>query len=500
MPTWLRRLWFIPTATLIVVAGVAVWIYTRLTPSAPEWLNSLFVVLEGLAVLVAGLGGLAELTGFSLRELVVGRRVEDTPTAPPAQPLVEVRVVPQTERPPIVTPLQAPAEVPNWVGREAEVERLLNLFRRTAAAGEAQVAAITGETRTLAGLVGMGGIGKTALAIHIARCLHDDYPDGVLWLELRQRPEGAPADLMRLLADVAAQFGQADMVERIQELPQRAAFVRSLLADKRVLMVLDDVVDNRQLELLLPGSPCCAVLVTSRLTNLPALLGSESARLDRFTHQEAEALFRSALQGRKPERLDAGPKALADVIDLCGGLPLALAVAAGWLAANPNRSLSPLRSLLEDRQHRLNILKHADKEVRAAFELSYDDLTDDLKRCFRCLAVLASPTFGVTHGMNAALCEFEPNGKIVIPKALFPTAQHSYFTIDLPVPVAAEQTVRVSLIQKDAVESAGFSILPGAPKRCIVPLGNLKPNVPADFQIEPANGAAIVQMDCFCVC
>ncbi len=112
----------------------------------------------------------------------------------------------------------------------------------------------------------------------------------------------------------------------------------------------------------------------------------------------------------------------------------------------------------------------------------------------------ASPTFGVTHGMNAALCELEPNGKIVIPNAVTRTADHSYFTIDLTVPVDTEQTVRVSLIQKGAIDSAEFSILPAAPKRCIIPLKNLTPNIPADFQIEPANGPATIQMDCLCLC
>jgi len=377
---------------VILVPPVLYYLYY---PWAGKTLSKETLTTIGVILLIAA-GWVAFAKNLiELWQKLTKAQASPSSSSPTPESRIEVTVVPQSERPPIVTPLQAPAEVPNWVGREAEVERLLNLFRRTAAAGEAQVAAITGETRTLAGLVGMGGIGKTALAIHIARCLHDDYPDGVLWLELRQRPEGVPADLMRLLADVAAQFGQADMVERIQELPQRAAFVRSLLADKRVLMVLDDVVDNRQLELLLLGGPCCAVLVTSRLTNLPALLGNESVRLDRFTSQEAEALFRKALEGRQPERLDAEPEALAGVIELCGGLPLALAVAAGWLAANPNRSLSRLRNLLKDRRRRLDTLKHADKEVRAAFELSYDDLTDDLKRCFRRLAVLASPTFGV---------------------------------------------------------------------------------------------------------
>lgn len=299
---------------------------------------------------------------------------------------------PAERRPPI--PFQAPPEVPNWVGREEETWELLAAFCQGMEAGRAPVAAITGQTRhTLAGLVGMAGIGKTALAIHLAHRLRDHYPDGVLWLRLRQ-PDGTPADLMRLLADVAAAYGLGEATEGQRTLEARAGFVRSLLARQRALLVLDDVVENHQLDYLLPGGETCAVLVTSRRTALPTLLGRPSIRLDRLPRDDAAALFHSALQDRNPQRLDAELEALAQIIELCDGLPLALAICAGWLAKDQRRPLSSLRARLADAQHRLDTLKHADKEVRAAFDLSYADLGEPLKRCFRRLAVFASPTFG----------------------------------------------------------------------------------------------------------
>jgi hypothetical protein len=163
-------------------------------------------------------------------------------------------------------PFQAPPDLANFVGRERELDEL----RKALADG--------GGTAALCGLKGMGGIGKTAIAIHLAHQMRDQFPDGVLWA----RPD--ISEPMTILAAFAQAYG-ADVASLPDE-ASRAAFVRQLLSDKRVLIVLDNVVEAEPLRWLLPGGKCCAVVVTSRNRNVLERAGLRVVDVDRLPEEE----------------------------------------------------------------------------------------------------------------------------------------------------------------------------------------------------------------------
>ncbi|MGQ0841353.1 BTAD domain-containing putative transcriptional regulator [Actinokineospora sp.] len=217
-----------------------------------------------------------------------------------------------------------PRDVPDFTGRAAEVARLDALAR----AGGVPVAVIDG----------MPGVGKTALAVHLAHRLAPDYPDGQLHLDLRGALSPAVA-LDRLLRAVGV--GDEDLP---CDLAARAALWRAELVGRRLLIVLDDAVCAEQVRPLLPGSPGCLVLVTARGA-LPALDGVCAITLDPPAAEEAAELFR-AVAG--DWRADAEPDAVAEVVRLCGGLPAALRAAAARLRGRPTWTVGRLVARLAE--------------------------------------------------------------------------------------------------------------------------------------------------------
>ncbi|MEU7900458.1 BTAD domain-containing putative transcriptional regulator [Nonomuraea sp. NPDC049152] len=266
------------------------------------------------------------------------------------------------------TPRQLPADVADFTGREREVEGIAAALR----AGETSALVVSA-------VAGVGGVGKTTLAVHVAHQLTGDYPDGQLFVDLRGA--GAkPVEPTTVLGSFLRALGQDDLPE---ELAERAALYRSVLADRRILVVLDNASDVGQVRPLLPGSPRCGVLVTSR-ARLTGLTGARQVDLEVLGPIEALELFTRIVGEHRvaPER-----GAALDLVAACGFLPLAIRIAAARLAARPNWSVATMRDRLSDERRRLAELRAGDLAIEATFSLGYEQLDAAHSRAFRLLAV-----------------------------------------------------------------------------------------------------------------
>lgn len=266
---------------------------------------------------------------------------------------------------------QLPAQVPDFTGRGDEVTALTGLL--TAATDTVPVAVVTGTP----------GSGKTALAVRVGHAVRRQFPDGQLFVHLAggsSRPREPAAVLAELLRALGVSGPQLP-----DELAERAAAYRSLLADRRVLVVLDDASDAAQVRPLLPGSPGSAVLVTGR-RQLPGLTGhAHPVRLGPLDAAEARAMLAAAVGA---DRLAAEPAGTDRILAACGRLPLALRVAGARLADRPDWAVATLADRLDDEQRRLDELAVDDVEVRASLALSYAGLPAPVRRGLRLLALL----------------------------------------------------------------------------------------------------------------
>lgn len=281
---------------------------------------------------------------------------------------------PAAEQPmPPRVPAQLPADTADFTGRE-------NLTRVLAA----RIAATTGQSVAVCALSGLGGVGKTALAIHLGHQVRAEFPDGQLYIDLRGGdPE--PADPASVLAAFLRGLGipEGEMATGLEE---RAAAFRSVLAGRRVLIVLDNARDAAQVRPLLPGSAGCAVIVTSR-PKLTGLAGATFADLDVLDAGEAMNLFTRIIG---EDRLGAEHTAAIEVVALCGYLPLAVRIAASRLASRPHWRIGSLAARLSDERRRLGELAVGDLAVRTAFELGYHQLSPAQADVFRRLSLLDS--------------------------------------------------------------------------------------------------------------
>ncbi|MFJ1709239.1 BTAD domain-containing putative transcriptional regulator [Kitasatospora sp. NPDC088346] len=267
-------------------------------------------------------------------------------------------------------PAQLPADVPEFTGRHELVEALVRLVEAPQAMAPAIVA-----------VAGLGGVGKTTLAVHVAQRVGHRFTDGQLYVNLRgARPD--PMEPGAVLARFLRSLGVAEsaLPEQVDE---RAAMYRSLLAERRVLVVLDDARDLAQVRPLLPGSEHSAVLVTSR-SRLLGLAPTRQVDLDVLEADEALELF-SRIAGH--ERVGADPEAAGELLAACCHLPLAIRIVAARTAAHPDWSLAEVCRRLADRRQRLAELSTHDLAVEACFQLSYDQLSPLAARAFRLLAV-----------------------------------------------------------------------------------------------------------------
>jgi tetratricopeptide (TPR) repeat protein len=302
---------------------------------------------------------------------------------------------PQAEAAPV--PRELPARLRRFTGRDAELEQLGRLL-----AGQA------GDAAQVVAVHGLAGVGKSALAVEAAWRLQDRFPDGQLYLDLHGATRGlAPLDPGEALGRLLRSLGVSGTAIP-SEAEEATARYRSLLADRQVLVVLDNAASAAQVGPLLPASPGCGALVTSR--NLLADLDAPSLHLDVLGPQDATLLL-DRVAG--PQRVVGDPATAARIAELCGCLPLALRIAGARLAARPGWALSTLAARLADGRRRLDELQIGDLAVRASFQVSYATLADGgppeqrAARLFRLLGLLAAPD--LTAAMAAALADEPPS-------------------------------------------------------------------------------------------
>jgi DNA-binding SARP family transcriptional activator len=279
-----------------------------------------------------------------------------------------------------VVPAQLPADVADFTGRDEYTATVAEFL--TAAADDDLSRPVR-----IAMIAGMGGIGKTALAVHIAYRLVDKFPDGQLYTDLRG-VSSTVADPSQVLGALLLALG-VEGAAIPDSLDERSGLYRSMLAGRRILVVLDNAASERQVRPLLPGAPGCAVLITGRAP----LIGLETARtvtLDVLEQREGIALLTRIVGAR---RVMAEPEAAAQIVGLCGQVPLAVRIAGARLAIRPQWRLSRLVSGLEDEQHRLAELTAGDLAVGATLQLSYDRLNPETRRILRLLGLLKTPDF-----------------------------------------------------------------------------------------------------------
>ncbi|MER5785372.1 BTAD domain-containing putative transcriptional regulator [Streptomyces mobaraensis] len=277
-----------------------------------------------------------------------------------------------TEVVPHIRPAQLPAVTAHFTGREV-----------VAAEIGARLTAVDGPG--LCAVSGVGGVGKTALALYVARGVCARFPDGQLHTDLRGAGS-EPADPHTVLGAFLRALGMTDAA-----IPggtdERAALYRSLLARRRVLVLLDNARDAAQVRPLLPGAEKCAVLVTSR-ARLVDLEDAHLVDLDVMGHDEAFALFARVVG---EARTAAERAAARDVVDACGRLPLALRIAASRLVSRPAWDIGLLARRLGDEHRRLDELHVGDMAVAAAFGMAYAHLDASQARAFRLLALAEGP-------------------------------------------------------------------------------------------------------------
>jgi DNA-binding SARP family transcriptional activator len=292
-------------------------------------------------------------------------------------------------------PAQLPPDVPGFAGRTDELSKLDELL----AAKHEQPTAVV-----VSAVSGMACVGKTALAVHWAHTVSHQFPDGQLYADLRGFDSaGDPVPAAEIVRGFLTAFGVTG-----EQVPARfdeqVGLYRSLLAGRRVLVLLDNARDAEQVRALLPGAPGCLVLVTSRdqLAGLATGLGAHVLTLPPMTAAQAREL----LAGRLGEpRISAEPQAVDGIIAGCGGLPLALSIVAARASAHPRFPLTALAAEVAARlADGLDLFAGGDSitDLRTAFSWSYRALDPHTARLFRLLSIHPGPEITVTAAASLA--------------------------------------------------------------------------------------------------
>ncbi|GAB1515809.1 AfsR/SARP family transcriptional regulator [Actinophytocola sp. KF-1] len=262
---------------------------------------------------------------------------------------------------------QLPLDLPDFTGRDDVVHDLVQQVRNRA-------------RPTVVVLSGPPGVGKSAVAVRVAHLVRASFPDGQLHVDLAgtsaspRRPADVLPELLRALGHTELPHGLAE----------RTALLRSALAARRVLLVLDDAANAAQVAPLLPGAGGSAVLVTSRVM-LPDLVGARPVELDVLPDAEAARLLDGIVGAA---RTRAEPDSAAAILQFCGHLPLAIRVAGTRLAHRRGWALRTLADRLRDERRRLDELAVGDLAVRASVGLTYASLPPEAARAFRLLGLL----------------------------------------------------------------------------------------------------------------
>ena len=293
-----------------------------------------------------------------------------------------------------VTPRQIPVHTRFFVGRHHELA-LLGELLDSASAG--------GGTVVISAVDGAAGMGKTTLALHWAARHVDRFPDGQLYVDLRGfDPSGTPVEPDEALRGFLGALGVAR--ERLPSTSDELiGLYRSSMADRRILVVLDNACDSEQVRPLLPSGAGCFTVVTSR-RRLDGLIVREGARplaLGALADHDAHALLERQLGAA---RVAAEPEAAREVVAHCAGLPLALAVVAARAAAHPDFPLRALADELANERTRLDALDTGDEEasVKAVFSWSYERLTPAARRMFELLGLHPGPEVSIPAAASLA--------------------------------------------------------------------------------------------------
>ncbi|HEY2576592.1 MAG TPA: tetratricopeptide repeat protein [Streptosporangiaceae bacterium] len=285
----------------------------------------------------------------------------------------------------LTVPRQLPVSGQQLVGRAGLLSRLDEVLRRPG-----------GQQARIVVLTGMAGAGKTALAVRWAHAATDAFPDGQLYADVRGFGPDPPLHAQEILAGFLRALGQSQAAER-GTLDERAARLRTALSERRMIIVLDNVASIEQIRLLLPGTGSCAVLVTSRerLRGLAVHHSAQVLEVDRLPARDAAALLCAAIG----ERAAAKPGQVALLAARCGGLPLALRIAAEMMISHPGRGLAVLADELGDGDTALDLLDTGDdpySAVRTVFFWSYRALEVPVAAAFRLLGLHPSHAFALS--------------------------------------------------------------------------------------------------------
>ncbi|MFC6082613.1 AfsR/SARP family transcriptional regulator [Sphaerisporangium aureirubrum] len=308
----------------------------------------------------------------------------DLPAAPPRK----VEVPAQLTLPNV--PGMLPTDIADFTGRTKQIDDIRQ--RLMLATEERSRFAVP-----IVVVVGKPGVGKSTIAVHASHRVGDRFPDGQLYANLHgaaSRPVSPMQVLERFLRVLGVPgTGIPDGLE------ERAEMYRALLADRRVLIVLDDAGNESQIVPLLPGNPASGVVITSR-SRLAGLAGATHVDVDIFDADQSVDLL-SRIAGA--ERVRSEVEAAESLAELCGHLPLALRIAGARLSARPHWSIEQLVTRLEDETRRLDELKHGDMGIRASISLTYESAGADARRLFRLLTILDTQVFSAW--VSAALMD-----------------------------------------------------------------------------------------------
>lgn len=276
--------------------------------------------------------------------------------------------------PPLPAPFQFPPVIPNFSQRDKTVSRIVEKL-----ADESP--------NQIVGLVGFGGVGKTAVAIHAIKELQHIYPDGILWAQLDySSPE---AELVK----IADAFGQSEAISKKYTLQQKSEFVRQILTNKKVLLVLDNAQDSEHIKWLLPTGQENATLITTRNHKMLQSLDADIVTVNPFNEGEAVEYLATVIGADRVIKERSVAKELGRLV---GGLPLALSIVASLLNEANDLSIAEYTDLLRDEQTRLANLtdwEDATRDVAASFELSWQTLPVPLRHLFASLAIFDGPDF-----------------------------------------------------------------------------------------------------------
>ncbi|HEX4724418.1 MAG TPA: BTAD domain-containing putative transcriptional regulator [Pseudonocardiaceae bacterium] len=299
---------------------------------------------------------------------------------------------PTSAAPPTSIPRQLPAAPRLFTGRSKELAALT---------GVVDAASVRAGTVVISAIAGAGGIGKTWLALHWAHQNLHRFPDGQLFVDLRGfAPSGEPVTAASAVRSLLDSLG-VEPARIPVELDAQIGLYRSEVADKHILVVLDNAANTVQVAPLLPGSPTCTVLVTSRdhLTGLVSAHGAQPVVLDILTDAEARNLLVARLG---TQRLTAEPEAVTELLAFAGGFPLALSILAGRATVHPDFPLADLVAELRDTSTRLGALDEDEPaaSLPAVLSSSYNALSAEQARVFGLLGLAPGPDISLAAAAN----------------------------------------------------------------------------------------------------